>query len=758
MDKYEFNIKLEQIKKLRDRKDYETCAKIADTIEWRKVKQWQVLKMVAECYEAAGKYEEARDLRILGYNKNMGGKSNVYKMVELYVKTGDFDEAMDLYNEYVENWPKDIERYMLLYTIKYAKDAPYTELIDILEKYLAEDLDEKIMYELCELYEKTGQIDKCIKECDELFMWFGEGVFVDAALEMKKAHATLTPRQQDAYDTLQLTIESAPDTLYDEDIYDEDANSFFDFDETEIKDDKREEVEAKRQISDISDRQAEVTQENNAKDMPESVILQENIAKNMPESVVLQESIAKNMAESTLSQESNIYDTQSNNMQNIPEAVMTQENNAKDMAESALSQESNIYDTQSNNMQNIPEAVMTQENNIQDISNSQTADEYDIDNISENVQALGIQEEEYNLQPEAEADRDNVDVKVDEPKEIKEPLIKSTTIRLPDPEEIRRYAIEQQRNKMEELKAKNTQDEDESQDIDENIEQSDDDKEFIGIIHKEAGEFAFVNEEGERSLNGFEEGDVFKDRRYDNLREFMDNEELSVQIINLLKQIDEAIASGKGLSHMNIIIAGNGSVNRQELVLALVKSIFESDGSMTRKIARINGDALNKKGIVKVKDKLSGTILIIESAGSANMGRIDELTQVMTELDNPPFVILEDSAERIDILLRRNPLIQDYFGGRIELMEYSVNDMVTMAKSFAHQKGYGINDKALLQLYLIIDTMHSRAGGIDESSVENIIDKAIANSDKKGVNKVRKRLPRALNGKGVIMLTESDFK
>lgn len=681
MDKYEFNIKLEQIKKLRDRKDYETCAKIADTIEWRKVKQWQVLKMVAECYEAAGKYEEARDLRILGYNKNMGGKSNVYKMVELYVKTGDFDEAMDLYNEYVENWPKDIERYMLLYTIKYAKDAPYTELIDILEKYLAEDLDEKIMYELCELYEKTGQIDKCIKECDELFMWFGEGVFVDAALEMKKAHATLTPRQQDAYDTLQLTIESAPDTLYDEDIYDEDANSFFDFDETEIKDDKREEVEAKRQISDISDRQAEVTQENNAKDIAESVVLQENI----------------------------------------------------------------------------PETVMTQENNTQDISNSQTADEYDIDNISENVQA-GIQEEEYNLQPEAEADRDNADVKVDEPKEIKEPLIKSTTIRLPDPEEIRRYAIEQQRNKMEELKAKNTQDEDESQDIDENIEQSDDDKEFIGIIHKEEGEFAFMNEEGERSLNGFEEGEVFKERRYDNLREFMDNEELSVQIINLLKQIDEAISSGKGLSHMNIIIAGNGSVNRQELVLALVKSIFESDGSMTRKIARINGDALNKKGIVKVKDKLSGTILIIESAGSANMGRIDELTQVMTELDNPPFVVLEDSAERIDILLRRNPLIQDYFGGRIELMEYSVNDMVTMAKSFAHQKGYGINDKALLQLYLIIDTMHSRAGGIDESSVENIIDKAIANSDKKGVNKVRKRLPRAFNGKGVIMLTESDFK
>ena len=681
MDKYEFNIKLEQIKKLRDRKDYETCAKIADTIEWRKVKQWQVLKMVAECYEAAGKYEEARDLRILGYNKNMGGKSNVYKMVELYVKTGDFDEAMDLYNEYVENWPKDIERYMLLYTIKYAKDAPYTELIDILEKYLAEDLDEKIMYELCELYEKTGQIDKCIKECDELFMWFGEGVFVDAALEMKKAHATLTPRQQDAYDTLQLTIESAPDTLYDEDIYDEDANSFFDFDETEIKDDKREEVEAKRQISDISDRLAEVTQENNAKDIAESVVLQENI----------------------------------------------------------------------------PETVMTQENNTQDISNSQTADEYDIDNISENVQA-GIQEEEYNLQPEAEADRDNADVKVDEPKEIKEPLIKSTTIRLPDPEEIRRYAIEQQRNKMEELKAKNTQDEDESQDIDENIEQSDDDKEFIGIIHKEEGEFAFMNEEGERSLNGFEEGEVFKERRYDNLRDIMDNEELSVQIINLLKQIDEAISSGKGLSHMNIIIAGNGSVNRQELVLALVKSIFESDGSMTRKIARINGDALNKKGIVKVKDKLSGTILIIESAGSANMGRIDELTQVMTELDTPPFVVLEDSAERIDILLRRNPLIQDYFGGRIELMEYSVNDMVTMAKSFAHQKGYGINDKALLQLYLIIDTMHSRAGGIDESSVENIIDKAIANSDKKGVNKVRKRLPRAFNGKGVIMLTESDFK
>lgn len=679
MDKYEFNIKLEQIKKLRDRKDYETCAKIADTIEWRKVKQWQVLKMAAECYEAAGKYEEARDLRILGYNRNMGGKNNVYKMVELYVKTGDFDEAMDLYNEYIENWPKDIERYTLLYTIKYAKDAPYTELIDILEKYLAEDLDEKIMYELCELYEKTGQIDKCIRECDELFMWFGEGVFVDAALEMKKAHATLTPRQQEAYDTLQLTIESAPDTLYDEDLdddetEDEDKNNFFDFDETEVKEDKKEEVEAKRQIANIGIVHPKPTNE--------------QIIENSDS--IINETIE----------------------------------------------------------------------NIASVSNSNSAEQSEVD--VDMIQSMMNTEENTSE------------------KDIKEPLIKSTTIRLPDPEEIRQYAAEQQRKKMEE--------------------QESEEKEFIGIIHREEGEFAFVNDEDERSLNGFEENgsfneneavkenrginedngfnesdgikenddlrenndfkecDVFRERRYDNLREFMDNEELSVQIINLLKQIDEAVASGRGLSHMNIIIAGNGSVNRQELVLALVKSIFESDGTMTRKIARINGDALNKKGIMKVKDKLSGTILIIESAGSANMARVDELTQVMTELDNPPFVVLEDSAERIDILLRRNPLIQDYFGGRIELMEYSVNDMVSMAKSFAHQKGYGINDKALLQLYLIIDTMHSKAGGIDESSVENIIDKAIANSDRKGVNKVRKKLPRALNGKGVIMLTESDFR
>lgn len=751
MDKYEFNIKLEQIKKLKERKDYETCAKIADGIEWRKVKQWSVLRLVAECYELAGKYEDARDLRILGYNKNMGGRNNVYKIAELYVKTGDFDDAMELYEEYKENWPTDVDHYILLYTIKYAKDAPYTELIDILEAYLKEEINEKIMYELCELYEKTGQIEKCIKECDELFLWFGDGVFVNAALEMKKAHAELSPRQREVYDTLQTSIEKSADMLYDEDLDDDGKNNFFDFDITDLKE------EEKQTIKEVIKEDKETVSASKTEQMINAT-MQEDTLDSALDNTFLQEmneNISANM--------------QVDSMENAISENMFSQDIAENMPTNSI--ENTIADT-----------VFSQK-----ISDNATVNNEFTKNTSNDLYAQVDKIKEDEAPKRDLALEERLTTRLDASVYIDINAACDKTRELPN---IKRLINEES---IEDTKENNIFGNNAI-----NIEEKDTKEEFDGIISEEdelelikniARNFdnypdegivtkrellkestsikEEVNEETEQSVNTIKEemtkttdeqdDDEIDESAYEGLKQFMDNEELASQIIDLFEKINEQLALGEGLKNMNLIISGNGSVNRQELVLALVKSIFESKGFMTRKIARITGDALNKKGIIKVKDKLEGTILIIESAGSANLSRIDELLSVMDELNTPPFVVLEDSGDKIDILLRRNPDVAKKFGGRIELMEYSVNDMVSMAKSYAHQKGYGISDKALLQLYLVLDNMHSKAGGINEKEVEGIIDKAIANSDKKGVNKVRKKLPM-LNSKGVIMLTESDFK
>lgn len=757
MDKYEFNIKLEQIKKLKERKDYETCAKIADGIEWRKVKQWSVLRLVAECYELAGKYEDARDLRILGYNKNMGGRNNVYKIAELYVKTGDFDDAMELYEEYKENWPTDVDHYILLYTIKYAKDAPYTELIDILEAYLKEEINEKIMYELCELYEKTGQIEKCIKECDELFLWFGDGVFVNAALEMKKAHAELSPRQREVYDTLQTSIEKSADMLYDEDLDDDGKNNFFDFDITDLKE------EEKQTIKEVIKEDKETVSASKTEQMINATI-QEDALDSALDNTFLQdmsENISANMQ--TDSMENAMPDTF---LQEMNENISA--NIQKDSIGNVISE--NIQtDMLTNNMENTMEENVFFKNTSNDLYAQ--VDKIKEDEAPKRDVAL---EERLTTRLDASVYID-INAACDKTREL--PNIK----RLINEESIE----DTKENNIFGNNAINIEEKDTKEEFD-GIISEEDELELIKNIARNFDNYPDegivtkrelpkdstsineeVKEETEQPVNTIKEeitkttdeqdDDEIDESAYEGLKQFMDNEELASQIIDLFEKINEQLALGEGLKNMNLIISGNGSVNRQELVLALVKSIFESKGFMTRKIARITGDALNKKGIIKVKDKLEGTILIIESAGSANLSRIDELLSVMDELNTPPFVVLEDSGDKIDILLRRNPDVAKKFGGRIELMEYSVNDMVSMAKSYAHQKGYGISDKALLQLYLVLDNMHSKAGGINEKEVEGIIDKAIANSDKKGVNKVRKKLPM-LNSKGVIMLTESDFK
>ena len=197
MDKYEFNIKVEQIKKLVSKSDYETAMKIADTIDWRRVRNVNILSRVAGIYEKNGEFQEAKDILLLAFERAPIGKRLLYKLAELALKEGSTEEAEDYYKEFCDMAADDPRQYILRYMILKAKGAPVEQLIHTLEQYCNAELDEKWMYELAELYNKAGMEQLCVMTCDKIMLMFGLGKYVDKAMELKLQYAPLNKYQMD---------------------------------------------------------------------------------------------------------------------------------------------------------------------------------------------------------------------------------------------------------------------------------------------------------------------------------------------------------------------------------------------------------------------------------------------------------------------------------------------------------------------------------------------------------------------------------
>ena len=190
------NLKIEQIKQLAAKKSYKEAAAIAKEMSWHKVKDWNALATVINVQEAVGDYEEARDMAILAYNRNLGGRKLVYKLTEIMIKLKQFDDADGLYEEYERMSQHDVSRYILYYILRKAEGASDNELVEILEDYKNHEIDEKYMYELACLYAKTGRKDECIKACDELALLFQDGIYVEKSMELKQGlGAPLTTMQ-----------------------------------------------------------------------------------------------------------------------------------------------------------------------------------------------------------------------------------------------------------------------------------------------------------------------------------------------------------------------------------------------------------------------------------------------------------------------------------------------------------------------------------------------------------------------------------
>jgi len=200
LDKSEYKLRAEEIKDLISRGEYAQAAEIADTIDWRRVKSVMMLCTISDLYKINRRYEDARDMLLLAYERRPGGRTICYSLCELSIKMEEYVQAIEYYKEFVQVAPKDSGRYILQYKLYEAQDVSLEERISVLEELKKRDYREKWAYELAYLYHRVGLAARCVEECDELILWFGEGKYVIKAMELKMLHQPLTPEQQEKYD------------------------------------------------------------------------------------------------------------------------------------------------------------------------------------------------------------------------------------------------------------------------------------------------------------------------------------------------------------------------------------------------------------------------------------------------------------------------------------------------------------------------------------------------------------------------------
>ncbi|MDO5381497.1 MAG: hypothetical protein Q4F06_02075 [Eubacteriales bacterium] len=912
MDKYEFNIKLEQIKKLAAKKEYKEASAIAKSMNWNKVKDWATLATIINVQEAAGDYEEARDMAILAYNRNLGGRKLVYKLTEFFIKVGDFENAHELYEEYAKISAHDVNKYILLYDLRRAERASDNELVEILEEYKEQEIDEKYMYELAKLYYKTGRKEECIRTCDNLVLWFQDGIYVEKAVQLKtELNVDLTNTQKKILEDVKNRKEDVEankeelfkqqqelarlkndevEELLNEDIKEnisdntnvsdnlktgrvEEEESPFSMDlvknDSTVDNDGIKEFIVKALEKSERSRSDETSHPVMKAEMPvtkktdkvdkkflsdmefegdeEAGIKVKKPKLNFTTTTQGKADFEDGMNKASISLKELIANAKKNIENNYEKINKEDEEEARRAVEERINKQAesmeievqvpdyNLYDTQ--NLQMEIASHMTdimaeeEEEKVLKPSNELEADaaakivsnkENVVENATEDEQIEGqlslsdwmesVREEKYGKQDTREFSKAELERMLDEKDEKSaayEKIIAEKKAEAQskgkefDEREAKRLAEAEvilgavKRDlamrtgkaalKLEQEAAKNTINKNH---VEVNSETTDEvmlvtspiptvNDEMINnvsqIIEEETAateenvesqvkadvvvpekNTAFKKTDKSSSDDGAEKkltGELAKI-----FRKYKEMPGVESQIAELMESIDEEMqltTSSRG----NIIISGNTSSDKTDLARTIVRALNYLYPDKPKKIAKTSGESINQRGIAKAMTKLRGTALIVEGAGSIQPKRVNEIINCLEQDTDRMVVIFEDSDAEINVLLNFNPELANTFNHRITLKQYTVNELVDMAKRFARKRKYEVDDSALLELYLKIDKIHSDSDSINLDDIKDIINQAIVNSEKRASRRFFGGLKKKRGENGdVIFLTEADFK
>lgn len=957
MDKYEYRVKTEQMLEYAEEKQYKKAMEIADTIDWRRVKNPSMLNTVSEIYEYNGEFQKSRDILFVAYDRAPESRKIIYRLGLLALKINDTDEASDCYEEFVKVAPKDPNQYILKYKILKAQNAPYAEQISALEDFKKAEYVEKWAYELASLYHQAGMTAKCLEECDDLILWFSEGKYVYQAMELKMKYKPLTPLQQEKYDsrpgarpkvnTLAAVKAKAAQAKAAEQVKEENTG----------KEENTRKEEPQEAVREEQAEQAEEKPEEALKaDATEEAVSEEAEEREKPAESEKSSAITKVVAGATLEEA----------LTNLASGIKIEEEAmAQKEEELLLGGQMKIdeilqewEEKQKVHADAIEEQKKKDEERIRKereaAEKRREAERLEIERKAAEAEAARkAAEEEAARKAAEEAERKaELEAIVQMAEKDRDPGLEGKTQRLPDdilelveqlesrvagaeaakemeeelteedemeeeifggaeddfvggeetelPEIDEEYLQAEFENEAayddveyaeeddfdeEEYEEIEAEDDFEEEDFEEYAEEDDfgeeeyeeveDGEDFEEYEEVEDGEDFeeyeddlddayeedFAEEEYEDDFDNdfseedfdefdeaedeedfeadfeeedfeeedFEEDDFEEDEEDFDLDSFFAEEE-SVKAADfeieepseaeIQKRIKKSKGSGvpfdtgfvvtgrydlsatseiglkaglteeqkklfsyfvpvRGMSEQivevldndrraqregtsktgNLLVIGRKGSGKTVLAVDIVKAIQKQRNLKQGKVAIVTGESLNKKELSNIIQKLRGGAIIIEKAGKLNARTVKELSYLMEKKTGEMLFVLEDQRKPLERILTANPDFKRKFTSKLELPVFINDELVTFGQTYAKENGYKLDEMGILALYSRIDVMQREDHAVTVAEVKEIMDEAIAHSQKANV----KHLARRVFGKSTddsdrVILKEEDFK
>ena len=962
MDKYEYRVKTEQMLDHLEKKEYQKAMDIAESIDWRRVKNASMLNTVSEIYEYNGEFKKGRDILFLAFDRAPGSRKIVYRLGTLALKIKDIREATDCYEEFVKLAPKDPNQYILKYKILRTQGAALSDQIAALEEFKKAEYIEKWAYELAKLYDEAGMTAECLEECDDLILWFSEGKYVYLAMELKMKYKPLTPLQQEKYDSRPGAVKKQPEPVKQTESTLEEVD-----DENEYDEGSEEEVQEST-VQRIDDAQVqeippepvpmqeefEIPEEAAQADVvPEEVVPEATAAEEEtpmyreeePEASVetpeehtsaikqvvtgatLEEALAQGVAvasginieeEAMKEREDEIL---ANGQMMIDDILQKWEAKQKDHEEAIAKQKAKDEERLQKERE---QARIRQEEERKEVERkaaeeearrkaeeeaARKAAEEEARRKAEEEAARKAAEEEARRKAEEEAARKAEEEAADEKEsERNTQRIPDDIVRLMeemesenedsedeiyeeeledgpgmdedfiegiedeldgldmngssfeegafdegdfeeedfDEEDFDEADFEEEdldEEELEEADFDEDDDEDDFEDIDDeetdfdegdfeedmdeedfDEEEIDDDEELDFGEDLEGEDFDEADfEEEDLDEGDFDEGD-FEEEDFDEeeIEDEDDTEELEIEepseeeiqarikkskggvpfdtgfvvtgrydlsatseiglkaglteeqkklfsyfvpVRGMSEQIVEVLdndrrAQREGTSKTgNLLVIGRKGSGKTVLAVDIVKAIQKQRNLKQGKVAIVTGESLNKKELTNIIQKLRGGAIIIEHAGKLNSRTVKELNYLMEKKTGELLFVLEDQRKPLERLMTANPEFKKKFSSKLELPVFINDELVTFGQTYAKENGYKLDEMGILALYSRIDVMQREDHAVSVAEVKEIMDEAIAHSQKANV----KHLARRVFGKGTddsdrIILKEEDFK
>lgn len=785
MDKYEYKVRADEIKKLVEAKQYIEAMKVADTIDWQRVKSVMMLTIVSDIYKVNRRYEDSKEALLLAYERHPEGRTIVYSLCELSIKMEEFVQAVEYYKEFVQIAPKDTGRYILQYKLYEAQEVSLEERISVLEEFKKRDYREKWAYELAYLYHRIGLSTRCVEECDELALWFGDGKYVLKAMELKMLHEPLNPLQQVKYDKLSGNKNAAPYYEEEQDIDDDEMDievKTMDMGKYNTINLQKELAESMRELMLDGGEAAELVKYKGTQPAKvEEVFFEEGKTGELPAEQIFEESIEADLEETPEEYYLEEEDLEEEDLEEDSEEYFEEEEIEEEVKKEPVKKKIVAFPTDSEiKEKNEFDRMLAQEYDGQ-ISLVVPEREQLEKQITGQMKITDILAEWEQTKKQNQEKR-SADVRrkvLEQTGQLFSEFDEATKTDLLAKLE-QASKLEEENRLLKEAALKNHADTSDKVIAEEAVESvivPEEEADIPASVPEEdAGTPVIAPEEAEDTLDALAEEKITPDvgdgteanqesneEDKDKSRTLTEEEEtLFSTLLHSKKAKRELLATLDAVSldssTGNVIIAGEVGTGTVDVAKNLIRDVQMINSDFSGKVAKVTGAALNSKNVAATLGKLENGALIIEKASDLTINTVDKMTKVLDQNNKGILVILEDTPNEIDKFLNSHKKIEKSFNARINVPQLNNDALVTYAREYALEEEYAVDELGILALYTRVAELQTSDHAVTVADVEEIVEDAIYHANKKTISHFMDILfAKRYDDEDMIILRENDF-